>query len=76
LPPIVLTRAARFSNPLSAAKYATWVVPACVMSGASPESAAFVIRWNWTSQPTSCTSTWIPVCCSNGVTIRSMSSTG
>jgi hypothetical protein len=35
-----------------------------------------VIRWNWTSQPTSWTSTSMPVCRSKGWRIRSMSSTG
>ena len=75
-PPIRSTRLARFSKPLSAAKYGTCVVPACVMSGASPEIAAFVMRWNCTSHPTSRTSTLMPVERSNGARMRFMSPTG
>src|SRR4051794_8468443 len=64
------------SNPPSAAKNGTWVVPACVTSGPSPETAALRIRSSWTSQPTSSTLTLIPVFCSNGATIFSVSATG
>src|SRR3954471_23843395 len=75
-PPIWLTLSCTFSNPPSAAKKGTCVVPACVTSGASPDTAALRIRSSWTSQPTSSTLTLIPVFCSNGATIRWVSATG
>ena len=71
-----LTRLERSSKPPSAAKNGTWVVPACVMSGPSPETAALRMRSNWTSQPTSSTLTLIPVFAVNGATVFSMSGTG
>src|SRR5919109_4671418 len=70
------TRSERSSNPPSAAKNGTCVVPAWVTSGASPETAAFRIRSNWTSQPTSWTFTSMPVFFSNGLMISSVSPTG
>src|SRR5690349_6679832 len=75
-PPIWLTRSERFVNPPSAAKNGTWVVPAWVMSGPSPETAALRMRSNWTSQRTSCTSTFTPVLAVNGAIILSRSSFG
>ena len=76
LPPISSTRSLRSVNPPSAAKNGTCVVPACVMSGPSPETAALRMRSNWTSQPTSCTSTFTPVLAVNGATIFCRSSFG
>src|SRR5918997_1548515 len=70
------TRSDRSSKPPSAAKKGPGVVPACVTSGPLPETAALRIRSNWTSQPTSWTSTSIPVSFSNGLTISSVSPTG
>ena len=70
------TRSLRSVKPPSAAKNGTWVVPACVMSGPSPETAALRMRSNWTSQPTSCTSTFTPVLAVNGSTIFCRSSFG
>src|SRR4051812_11403247 len=70
------TRSLRFVNPPSAGKNGTWVVPACVMSGPSPETAALRMRSNWTSQPTSWTSTFTPVLAVNGATIFCRSSFG
>src|SRR5262245_35495974 len=70
------TRSLRLLKPPSAAKNGTWVVPACVMSGPSPETAALRMRSNWTSQPTSCTSTFTPVLAVNGAIIFSRSSFG
>src|SRR4051794_1295799 len=46
------------------------------MSGPAPDTAAFLMRSNCTSQPTSLTFTLTPVCCSNGCRIRSVSATG
>ena len=66
----------RSLKPPSAAKNGTWVVPACVMSGPSPETAALRMRSNWTSQPTSCTSTFTPVLAVKGATIFCRSSFG
>ena len=63
-------------KPPSAAKNGTCVVPACVMSGPSPETAALRMRSNWTSQPTSCTSTFTPVLAVKGSTIFCRSSFG
>jgi hypothetical protein len=74
--PMSLTRSLRSSNPPSAAKNGTCVVPACVTSGPWPETAALRIRSNWTSQPTSSTLTSMPVRRSKGATIRSVSLTG
>src|SRR5688500_11382030 len=70
------TRSARSTNPPSAAKKGTCVVPACVTSGPLPETAALRIRSNCTSQPTSWTWTSIPLSFSNGLTISSVSPTG
>ena len=64
------------SNPPSAAKNGTWVVPACVTSGASPETAALRMRSNCTSQPTTSVSTLMPVFSVNGFRSASMSSLG
>src|ERR671930_1752860 len=75
-PPIWLTYGLRSWNPSSAAKNGTCVVPACVMSGPVPETAEFLMRSNCTSQPTSLTFTFTPVCCSNGFRMRCVSSTG
>src|SRR5215210_7731912 len=69
-------RPERSVKPPSAAKNGTWVVPACVMSGPSPETAALRMRSNWTSQPTSWTSTFTPVLAVKGATIVSRSSFG
>ena len=76
LPPISSTRSLRSVNPPSAAKNGTCVVPAWVMSGPSPATAALRMRSNWTSQPTSCTSTFTPVLAVNGSTIFCRSSFG
>src|SRR5215831_9894605 len=46
------------------------------MSGPVPDTAAFLMRSNCTSQPTSWTLTLTPVCCSNGARIFWVSSTG
>src|SRR5690242_18270197 len=46
------------------------------MSGPVPDTAEFLMRSNCTSQPTSLTSTFTPVCCSNGCRIFCVSSTG
>ena len=75
-PPIWLTLSCRFSNPPRAAKNGTCVVPACVTSGPSPETAALRMRSNWTSQPTSSTLTLIPVWAVKGWSVFSMSGTG
>src|SRR5918995_1953051 len=75
-PPIESTRSDRSSNPPSAAKNGTCVVPAWVTSGPWPDTAALRMRSNWTSQPTSWTLTSIPVSSSNGLRIRSVSPTG
>ena len=64
------------SKPPSAAKNGTCVVPACVTSGASPETAALRMRSNCTSQPTTSVWTLTPVFCSNGLSRASMSSFG
>src|SRR4051794_17325305 len=53
-------------NPPSAAKNGTCVVPAWVTSGPLPETAALRMRSSWTSQPTTCTLTLMPVCAVNG----------
>ena len=63
-------------KPPSAAKNGTCVVPAWVTSGPSPETAALRMRSNWTSQPTSCTSTFTPVLAVKGSTIFCRSSFG
>ena len=76
LPPMSATRSLRSLKPPSAAKNGTCVVPACVMSGPSPETAALRMRSNWTSQPTSCTSTFTPVLAVKGSTIFCRSSFG
>src|SRR3954463_696346 len=76
LPPMSATLSLRSLKPPSAAKNGTCVVPACVMSGPSPETAALRMRSNWTSQPTSCTSTFTPVLAVNGAIILSRSSFG
>src|SRR5690242_17338221 len=70
------TRSLRLLKPPSAAKNGTCVVPACVMSGPSPETAALRMRSNWTSQPTSSTFTFTPVLAVNGAIILSRSSFG
>src|SRR3954447_15081766 len=70
------TRSLRSANPPSAAKNGTWVVPAWVMSGPSPETAALRMRSNWTSQPTSSTLTLTPVFAVNGAISLSRSSFG
>ena len=70
------TRSLRFWKPPSAAKNGTWVVPACVTSGPWPETAAFLMRSSWTSQPTTSTLTLTPVWSSNGLTVFSMSACG
>src|ERR1700712_3603668 len=70
------TRPPRFWKPPSAAKNGTWVVPACVTSGPWPETAAFLMRSSWTSQPTTSTLTLTPVWSSNGLTVFSMSACG
>ena len=64
------------SKPPSAAKNGTCVVPACVMSGPSPETAALRMRSNCTSQPTTSVSTLTPVFSVNGFRSASMSSLG
>src|SRR6185312_14053459 len=70
------TRLLRFWKPPRAAKNGTWVVPACVTSGPWPETAAFLMRSSWTSQPTTSTLTLTPVWSSNGLTVFSMSACG
>src|SRR3954469_253691 len=64
------------SKPPRAAKNGTCVVPACVTSGASPETAALRMRSNCTSQPTTSVWTLTPVLSSKGLTRASMSSFG
>src|SRR3954447_25061770 len=63
-------------KPPSAAKNGTCVVPAWVMSGPEPDTAALRMRSNWTSQPTSWTSTLMPVLAVNGATSFCRSGTG
>ena len=75
-PPMSSTRLERSSKPPSAAKNGTWVVPACVTSGPSPETAALRIRSSCTPQSTTSTSTLIPVFSVNGTSDASMSSLG
>ena len=67
------TRPERSSKPCSAAKNGTCVVPACVMSGPSPETAALRMRSCCTSQPTTSVSTLTPVFAVNGSSSLSMS---
>src|SRR4051812_7362619 len=75
-PPMSLTRSVRLLTPPSAAKNGTCVVPAWVMSGPSPETAALRMRSSWTPQSTTSTSTLIPVFSVNGFSDASMSSLG
>src|SRR3954469_15663202 len=75
-PPMSLTRSLRSAKPPSAAKNGTWVVPAWVMSGPSPETAALPKRAGWTPQSTASTSTLMPVFAVNGFSDASMSSLG
>src|SRR3954468_17143381 len=75
-PPMSLTRSVRSLNPPSAAKNGTCVVPAWVMSGPSPETAALRMRSSWTPQSTTSTSTLMPVFSVNGFSDASMSSLG
>src|SRR5215207_198183 len=75
-PPTSSTRSDRSSNPCSAAKNGTCVVPACVTSGPSPETAALRMRSCCTSQPTTSVSTLMPVFAVNGSNSASMSFLG
>jgi hypothetical protein len=70
------TRSERSSNPCSAAKNGTCVVPAWVTSGPSPETAALRMRSCITSQPTTSVSTLMPVFAVNGSSSLSMSFLG
>src|SRR5215216_7074023 len=75
-PPMSSTRSERSSKPCSAAKNGTCVVPACVMSGPSPDTAALRMRSCCTSQPTTSVSTLMPVFSANGFSKVSMSFLG
>jgi hypothetical protein len=65
-PPIWPTLPSRSLKPPRAAKNGTCVVPACVTSGPVPETAALRMGSSWTSQPTTCTLTLMPVCAVKG----------